>query len=81
MTRHTFARLPLLRFCFVLRTEHFHPPLAAEDRLQQLFEPLLVSLGRKSVDLIQIGVGAWDLDMFRVSLYHLSFTVSRSFER
>lgn len=68
-----------LRLVFLSRTEHFHPPLAAEDRLQQLFEPLLVSLGRKSVDFVQVGVGAWDLDMFRVSLFHLTPLLSHRF--
>lgn len=47
------------------RTEHFHPPLPAEARLAQLFAPLLRALGRPTVDLAQLGVGAWDLDMFR----------------
>jgi hypothetical protein len=67
------------RLHFLSRTEHFHPPLAAEDRLQQLFEPLLVSLGRKSVDFVQVGVGAWDLDMFRVSLFHLTLFLLHRF--
>ncbi|KZP01819.1 hypothetical protein CALVIDRAFT_594494 [Calocera viscosa TUFC12733] len=52
-------------------SEHFNPPLLAEDRFHQLALPLLQSLGRSHVDLVELGLGAWDLDLAK-RLDHLS---------
>lgn len=51
------------------RSEHFNPPLSPEDRLKGVLLPLLETLGRGSpdmVDMVEVGIGAWDLGMFRV---------------
>lgn len=46
--------LPLLS---LRRSPHFNPPLSSEDRYEQLFGPILESLGRGKVDMVELGVG------------------------
>ncbi|KAK4054478.1 hypothetical protein OIV83_000972 [Microbotryomycetes sp. JL201] len=58
--RVEFERGPLLA------DEHFHPPLALEDRLDHIVAPLLRSLGR-TPDLIEFASGFWDLRHFASS--------------
>ncbi|KAM0791362.1 hypothetical protein ACM66B_005827 [Microbotryomycetes sp. NB124-2] len=58
--RVEFERGPLLA------DDHFHPPLALEDRLDHIVAPLLRSLGR-SPDLIEFSSGFWDLRHFASS--------------
>ncbi|KAL7416537.1 hypothetical protein BDY24DRAFT_380024 [Mrakia frigida] len=51
-----------------VNSEHFNPPLSTEDRLTQLVLPLLANLGRggaKKIDMVEIGIAAWDLMMFK----------------
>jgi len=56
----TDAGFWFLVFGFRSRSEHFNPPLASEDRMQQMLLPLLKNLGRggpRKVDLVEVGVG------------------------
>lgn len=48
------------RAFYPIESEHFHPPLGPEDRMLQIALPILKKLGRK-VDLVELGIGAWDL--------------------
>ncbi|KAK4053923.1 hypothetical protein OIO90_003760 [Microbotryomycetes sp. JL221] len=47
----------------LLNDEHFHPPLAFEDRLDHIVTPFLRSLNR-TPDLIEMSSGLWDLRHF-----------------
>lgn len=47
----------------LLEDEHFHPPLALDDRIDHVVKPLLHSLERKP-DLIEFSSGFWDLRHF-----------------
>lgn len=48
-----------------IESPHFNPPLSSEDRYEQLFAPILRNLGRQKVDMVELGVGPWDLGMYR----------------
>lgn len=50
-------------------SEHFNPPLCSEDRVKQLVLPFLSNIGRggpRKVDMVEVGLAAWDLMMFKV---------------
>ncbi|CDZ96281.1 hypothetical protein [Phaffia rhodozyma] len=51
-----------------IESEHFNPPLDSEARMNEIFLPILKAIGRggvNDIDLVEVGVGAWDLGMFR----------------
>jgi hypothetical protein len=59
-----------------IESEHFNPPLSAEDRLHDILLPLLKNRGRKHVDLVELGVGGWDLGVSS-SLFTLGSSLYR----
>ena len=48
-------------------SEHFAPPLRPEDRVRDLVLPFLANIGRDTVDMVELGIGAWDEMMFKAS--------------
>lgn len=78
-TRTDAGLFLFLVFGFRSRSEHFNPPLASEDRMQQMLLPLLKNLGRggpRKVDLVEVGVGGefWTrLTFLFLSLRDLSY--------
>ena len=55
------------RAYFSVDSEHFNPPLRPEDRVRELVLPFLANIGRPTVDMVELGLGAWDAMMFKVS--------------